>query len=619
MLLNYFSQRIASERKPVANIRGKLREISGPYPARTPLNAQVVKATLRKGYRIENVAFESRPGMNVNGNLWLPEGLTGRAPGIVMPRGHFDPERMSGDYQQICFDLVKAGFVVLSYDPIGQGERREFDGLFSTSQEHALMGNKLALLGESAAGWQVWDGMRAVDYLVSRPEVDAKRIGCADHSDNGSETSMLCALDDRIACAVLHAARFGHRWPVDKTTWITLDDTQEYLRGAASAGVDTGDIYGAFAPRPLLVLVENQDGAFLPVVERLRKQHPAFDMKSSDDTQDWPKRLRLDTVGWFARWFKTGSAPLEETDVIPEMQSVLRAGKPGKPVSVLIREKAANLPPAKVSLEAVRALIGAVGTGKQTPQILNSEAADGFTQDRLYLPSEPGIWLPATLCRPAKPNGKVVVYVAGDVTALDPAGTDDDELPPVDRTAQLLAARGYTAMAVDVRGIGATAPRLPRRGFRIPYHHLMNRDMAFAMMAWSLNDSLFAMRVKDLLRAVNFAATLGEVWVAGRDMGAQWAVFAAALEPRIRAVYTQSGLATWKSLLEHDRYDQASSQFHWGMLRTCDLPQVTALIAPRRVTLLSPTGYDKKTMSAAEAAALYPNVTVRFSGDLSEI
>ena len=619
MLLNYFSQRINSERKPVANVREKLREISGPYPARTPLGAQVVKTSVRKGYRIENVVFESRPGLHVNGNLWVPEGLAGRAPGIVMPRGHFDPERMAGDYQQICFDLVKAGFVVLSYDPVGLGERREFDGLFSASQEHALMGNKLALLGESAAGWQIWDGMRAVDYLVSRPEVDPKRIGCADHSDNGSETSMLCALDDRIGVAALHAARFGHRWPVDPTTWIILDDTQEYLRGAASAGIDIADIFGAIAPRPLLALVENQDGAFLPVVERLRKQHPAFDMKSSDATQDWPKRLRLETVAWFARWFHTGAGLVDETDVIPEMQSTLRAGRPGKTVNALIREKAAGLPPAKVSADAVRALIGAPGRAKRPPQILNSDAADGFTEDRLYLPSEPGIWLPATLCRPAKPNGKVVVYVAGDVTALDPAGTDDDEVPPPDRTAQLLAARGYTAMAVDVRGIGATAPRLPRRGFRIPWHHLMNRDMAFAMMAWSLNDSLFAMRVKDLLSAVNFAATLGEVWVAGRDMGAQWAVFAAAVEPRIKAVYTQNGLASWKSLLEHDRYEHASSQFHWGMLRTCDLPQVTALIAPRRVTLLSPTGYDRKEISAAEAAALYPNVTVRFSGDLSEI
>ena len=106
-----------------------------------------------------------------------------------MQRGHFDPDRMTGDYQQICFDLVKSGCVVLSYDPIGQGERRqnwtakdaEFDSLFSTSLERALIGNLLTLLGESAAGLQVWDGMRTVDNRcgtdLRKGPVPARNVG----------------------------------------------------------------------------------------------------------------------------------------------------------------------------------------------------------------------------------------------------------------------------------------------------------------------------------------------------------------------------------------------------------------------------------------------------------
>jgi len=631
MLLNYFTQRFRNEVRPTSQPREKLRQISGPYPSRTPLKPQVLRTTNRTGYRIENILFESRPDFFVNGNLYLPA-MPGPVPAILMPRGHFDPERMSPDYQQIAFDLVRSGFAVFSYDPIGQGERRQqwtepgaaFDPLFSTSMEHALIGNKLALLGESSAGWQAWDGMRAIDYLLTRPEVDAKKIGLADHSDNGAESSILCAVEERIACAALHAPRFSHRWPPDPTTWIVIDDTQEYLPGAAANGLDTPEIFAAIAPRPLLVLVENLDGGFAATAELLGKRHPRFELASANAAEDWPKKLRLQTVAWFARWFGKTVPALAETDVIPELRSVLRTPNPGKSIYTLIRERAASVPPATVSVAELKQLIRPFSTPHQTPRILSSENVGSIRQDRLQLPSEPGIWLPAVLNHPAKPNGRIVVYAAGDVTALDPTGGDDDgEPPPPDRTAPRLAAKGFTVLSVDVRGIGAAAPRIPRRGFRVPYHHLMNRDMAFDMMAWSLNDSLFAMRVRDVLRALDFAAGTGdEVWLAGRDMGAQWALFAAALEPRVKGVVTQNGLASWRMLLEHDRYQQASSQFHWGILTKCDLPQVAATIAPRPVVILSPADHNRRTMQLTQAEGIYRqnakqgSLKISVSGDI---
>jgi cephalosporin-C deacetylase-like acetyl esterase len=622
MLLRYFTRRFGNEVNRTGAVRGKLLQAAGPFPARTPLKPQTLKTTRRSGYRIENILFESRPEFFVNANLYVPAELTAPAPAIVMTRGHFDADRMTGDYQQICFDLVRAGSLVLSYDPIGQGERRQqwtragtepgadFDSLFSTSLEHALIGNKLALLGESAAGWQAWDAMRAIDYLSTRPDVDAKRIGFADHSDNGAESSIICALDERIACAALHGPRFSHRWPPDKTTWIVFDDTQEYLHGAARLELDVRDIFAAVAPRPLLVLIEDRDSGFAA---------GPFEVTSADESDDWPKRLRLETVRWFARWFRTGAAVASETDVTPEVRSVLQVLNPGKSIYTLIRGKSAQV--VRSSVAELRALIAPFAAHAEPPRILLSDSAGGLKQDRLQLPSEPGIWLPATLLHPAAANGKVVVYVTGDVTALDPPGGDnDDDKTPQDMTAQKLAAKGFTVLSVDVRGIGATAPRIPRRGFRVPYHHLMNRDMAFAAMAWSLDDNLFAMRVRDLLRAVEFAAGVGEVWLAGRDMGAQWAVFAAALDTRVKTVITQDGLASWRLLLEHDRYHQASSQFIWGGLAKFDLPQVTAMIAPRRATLIRPADHNRQVLREAEARSIYRDTgaTLAFSGDIAD-
>ena len=478
MLLDYFARRLDNERPKtplnVPSIREKLRQISGPYPPRTPLTPRIAKTTSRDGYRIENLLFQSRTDFWVTGNLYVPAGLSTPAPAVVMPRGHFDPDRMAGDYQQICFDFVRAGFIVLSFDPVGQGPRRqrwtepgtEFDPLFSTSLEHALIGNKLALLGESSVGWYTWDAMSAVDYLLSRSDVDPKRIGCSDHSDNGSESALFCAMDDRIACAALHAARFGHRWPVDPTTWIVLDDTQEYLPGAATFGIDICETFAAMFPRPLLVVRENPEAGFNSAADHLRARYRqagqaakfAVSEANPDHSDgDWPKRLRFETVAWFTRWFQTGSAPSAETDVIT--LTGLREPCPGKSVYTLIRERAKNLLPATNSVQRLRQIIGPFQAHKQAPQILDSEAMEGLRLDHLYLASEPGITLPAQLFHPAKPNGRVVLYVSGDVTVLDPSGGDNDsELPPADLTAQRVAAKGYTALSVDVRGIGATAP-----------------------------------------------------------------------------------------------------------------------------------------------------------------
>jgi cephalosporin-C deacetylase-like acetyl esterase len=674
MLLNYFAHRLEEEAarwdRVRAGIRGpgqvlarnrfvreKLRQLSGPYPAsdpaRSPPGARVVRTTMRPGYRIENVMFQSRPDFWVTANLYVPLNRSFPAPAIVMPRGHFNAERMSGDYQQICFDFVHSGCVVLSYDPIGQGERRqhwtspsdEFDSLFSTNLEHALIGNLLALMGESSAGYFIRDGMRAVDYLLTRPEVDPKRIGCADHSDNGSESVLFCALDERIACAALHAPNAGHRWPIDRKNWIFSDDTQEYLFSAANYGIDIFDTFTAVAPRPLLVLIENKEGEFAATAESVRLRYEQlgeaakFAIRTADSSVDWPKKLRLDTVGWFARWFRLGAAPGTEADVVPEMrptlactpQGSLRRAGLGKSIYVVIRAHAEKLsPPIDATLlrAELRRTIARPAAGSKDadkPRILNSEIVGGIRKDRLLLPSEPGIWLPSDLYRPDKPNGKIIVYVAGDVTAMDPdedSDTTDEDKVPADRTAQTLAAKNYTVLSVDVRGMGATSPRLPRRGFRVPFQHLLNRDMALAFMAWSIGDSLPAMRTRDVLRAVDHVSSLGEVWVAGNDMGAIWALFAAAVDPRIHAVILQNGLVSWRELLEHDRYQQASSQFIWGALTKFDLPQVASLIAPRVLTILNPADYNKQPVTAVNANAVYAPVLEAYrsagaSGNLS--
>ena len=104
----------------------KIREMTGPLPPKPPLLARSTNAIHRSGYRIENIVFQSRPDYWIPANLYVPTNAPGPFPAIVLERGHFDPVRMSPDYQQLYYDLVTNGFVVLSYDSIGQGERRQY-------------------------------------------------------------------------------------------------------------------------------------------------------------------------------------------------------------------------------------------------------------------------------------------------------------------------------------------------------------------------------------------------------------------------------------------------------------------------------------------------------------
>src|SRR5687768_10114665 len=110
----------------VRTVRGKIRASFGPFPEKTPLNARVTKVVERDAYRIENVLFESRPGFLVSANLYIPKGRRFPLPGVVGSCGHSANGKAIDTYQSFCQGLARLGYVVLIFDPIGQGERMQY-------------------------------------------------------------------------------------------------------------------------------------------------------------------------------------------------------------------------------------------------------------------------------------------------------------------------------------------------------------------------------------------------------------------------------------------------------------------------------------------------------------
>src|SRR5262249_30320615 len=149
--------------------------------------------------------YESRPNHHVTANLYLPQGK-GPFPGVLMPIGHSSTGKAAEYIQRGAILLVKHGIAVLAYDPIGQGERLQLPlasgkPVMGSTNEHTMLGVSAVLVGSQTAAFRIWDGIRSLDYLASRPEIDAKRLGCTGCSGGGTLTSYLMALDDRIAAA----------------------------------------------------------------------------------------------------------------------------------------------------------------------------------------------------------------------------------------------------------------------------------------------------------------------------------------------------------------------------------------------------------------------------------
>jgi len=238
-----------------------LETIGGP-PPQTPLKPKITGRLEYPEYSVEKIIFESLPNFHVTANLYIPK-TRGPHPGVLLPCGHSSNGKAAEPYQLASILLARNGFTVLCWDPIGQGERRQLidipDAPKGTS-EHMTEGVAPILLGRNLATYMIWDGMRALDYLQSRQEVDPERIGCTGISGGGNLTSMLMALDSRIDVAAPGCFMTTHRM---KNESPGPGDAEQNLFGQIQQGFDHPDFIITRAPKPTLILAATYD--FVPI------------------------------------------------------------------------------------------------------------------------------------------------------------------------------------------------------------------------------------------------------------------------------------------------------------------------------------------------------------------
>jgi len=251
-------------------LRAHLLTMLGGLPAKkTPLNPHITGRIQMDGFHIEKLIFESLPGVYVSALVYVPEDGSKKHPAVLVPSGHSTNGKAY--YQALCQRLVQRSYVVINWDAMGQGERSQFwDKKNKKSRynlicaEHAVLGNLAYLAGTNLARWEVWDGTRALDYLLTRPEVDPERINITGTSGGGFQTAHIAALDPRIKVAAPSCYITALPMRVYNRTFKDPDsDPEQDLYGMISQGVDHSGLLLLMYPRPVFVAAAVLD--FFPI------------------------------------------------------------------------------------------------------------------------------------------------------------------------------------------------------------------------------------------------------------------------------------------------------------------------------------------------------------------
>lgn len=298
-------------------VRNRLLEILDGLPDyRGPLNTRVTGQLTNRHYTLEKVIFESLPKYYITANLYRPN-EPGRYPAVLLSSGHHAMGKV--DVHRIAANRAAKGFVVLGYDPLGLGERvqaydpcRRCGYAGCCANEHLQAGAQSLLIGQSVARYFIWDAMRGIDCLVSRPEVDPGRIGAAGCSGGGCVTTYIGALDPRVKAAApgcyLNSLRILFAGP--------FLDAEMSLPRLVASGLDHADFLEASDGKPWLILTTKEDyfipfGVY-PVYEEVRRWY-AIDgaedkvrMFLGPGPHGTPLETREAFYAWLIEWLRPG-------------------------------------------------------------------------------------------------------------------------------------------------------------------------------------------------------------------------------------------------------------------------------------------------------------------------
>lgn len=611
-------------------VRATLLKLTGGLPDRTPLNARKVSAVERDGYRLEKIVYESRPNFYVSANLYVPANGHGPFPGVLFQMGHGPNGKAYASYQCACQGLAKLGFLVLAFDPMGQGERVYYPDssgtrtrLHDVDNEHTVPGRQMLLVGSTCTQFQLWDAIRSLDYLAGHPLADPHKLASAGQSGGATLTMLLVAVDDRLAAAAEFSGNTENLTCKNFLPPGSTDDAEQNLIDGGPHALDRWDLFYPFAPKPMLVSISDKDsfGTYSPNYvadsrEEFQRLAAVYKVLGAGPHLAWadtplPHGLsydsRLQLYDFLRMHLKGESEPVrEEPSVAEEPDRNLWVCESGNLIKSFGGETPFTLTKARYQSLSKGATAVSLDHLLRLEQPLPSRPASlrkvpslhGVSIEALDIPGVANVGLPAWLFR-----GQRVAKETPAILILDPHGRNsawhEGEL------CQTLAGQGFVVCAADVRGIGDLAPQFSPGAPGYAHFHQNGGNYAWASLM--LGRPMAGQRATDILALVRSLRQIGQRDVVVAALGELTvpAIFAASLDPSLGALYLAGGLSSFASIVQTEDYRHPFANFVPGLLEHTDLPEILLQLAPRRVAIAGPVGGNGEPLNLEAARAVY--------------
>ena len=588
-------------------VRAKLVADLGGLPGYDgPLNSRITGQIRNDSYTIEKVIYESLPGFYITANLYRPN-LPGRYPAVLLQAGH--TQEGKPENQRLAANLAMKGFVVLCFDPIGQGERvqtysRQLDAPLAgwSVPEHIQMAAQAQLIGEGLARYFIWDAMRSLDYLASRSDVDASRIGAAGCSGGGALTTFTGALDPRLKVVI--PGCYPSSFQLLFSTFGP--DAEMVFPRFLASGLDTADFVELSAPTPWLLQATEQDqyhfsheGVRL-VYEEARKWNALYEAQDKvgflvgPGGHGMPLVSREAVYEWMIRWLKNGQGDFHEQPVKMYTNNELLVTASGnveneagsrKLYQLLLtgfhaRERQGTIPELFDELRNLK--IPTDGSAPEVKIVDESNGAEG-RQEHIKFESDPGIWLDATLYVPSSPGRNPAVLMV--------KGSESFGIMPTATMAEKMAKLGQVVLEMEPRKSLMKNDAGPFAG-----------DWATNLQANLIGRNLPALRAHDILRGVDLLTARSDVdpgSIRGAAHGVQgiWLLLAAAADPRISKIWLDRTPYSLRAALENsmaaDLWDAVIPNF---VLRF-DLSDLVRAMGERQVLWTDPTNWMRRVVA----------------------
>ncbi len=587
-----------------AKVKKLFAKVVGKFPEKTQLNANVVDVIQKENFRVEKIIYESRPNFYVTAAMYVPNNIVEKRPAIIYTCGHSILGIRDNIYQQVCMNLANKGFVVFAFDPVSQGERMQYydteigkSVIGGCTSEHSYEGTQCVLIGSSLANYMIWDGIRAVDYLLTRTEVDPNRIGITGRSGGGTQSSYIAALDSRIKAVAPenYITSFKRLWDT-----IGPQDAEQIFYHGIVSGLDHADLLEVRAPKPALQLTTTRDFFSIQgsreTEQEVKKVYEAYNAEDNfHRVEDFgvhqsTKKNREALYAFFQKQLNLpGSSVDEKVEYLT--QEEFKITETGQVITSLGGETiySLNKKEAEKRIDKINQTENVIEsakeiTGYKKPQNVNGAVFVGsykneeYVIEKYFISGETNSPIPFLLFIPNKVTASPIVY-------LNPKGKSA-ELDEI----EWFVKQGHVVLSADLMGFGEMEQNIFSKSKFSDYGEISDPQWGGPVVT---GISIVGIHATDIQRLVGFLKNKSgikseNIYAIAKGDIASALAHSAAFEKSFSKIVLINPLVSYASVVTN-KFFKVNPMYPLipGVLSKYDLPNIEATLVPSKLLIIN--------------------------------